>query len=598
MDKRFLPAFTVGLILVALWFFVGIPLFYGPLPPTQDPDKGATKGNGGSSEKKDPPEIGVTPDPDDPPSVIPNSDLPDLAPRTVSVTLGNLALTFTNVGAQVTDLALVDPAAELLPPSTNGKGAFGVRHPGTGDNLVGRGWEVIKEDDSGVAFQTTLGNGLIIRKFFEPGENPDVFTVRIELENKTEGPLTFTGVVDAFNGIEHDGPYRYEMYHSAIVAAGSLDRPSDLERYVWREEKKDGEKINSLERWRTGWFNEDEPAHKKIDGGSTSFVALKNRYFTLALSPASAADHELWKDVGLHATKLLSRNPDPKEPEKRRNIRVDVELNPLEVENGETRSIAFTVYAGPLKADRIPENLGDPLVLIDYRGIDFVCQLLLWTLGLFKDMNWGVAIILTTLLIRLVLLPFSLKSQSSMMRMAEMSKKLKPKMDAIRARYKDDPRRLQQEMMAMYRQEGHNPFSAMGGCLILFIQLPIFIGMYSVVDAAVDLRLASFLWISDLSQPDRTIDFGGPIIFGMIDAINVLPIIMGITWTLQSFLTPMTSTDPQQAQMQKMMRFMPIMFVFFCYGLASGLSLYFFVNSLLGIIETRVVRKYILKPKT
>jgi YidC/Oxa1 family membrane protein insertase len=133
----------------------------------------------------------------------------------------------------------------------------------------------------------------------------------------------------------------------------------------------------------------------------------------------------------------------------------------------------------------------------------------------------------------------------------------------------------------------------------MFVQLPIFIGMYSVLDISVDLRHSPFLWISDLSQPDRLVPFGRTIslLFFRLDAINLLPIVMTITWTLQSMMAP-KSQDPQMQMQQRMMMFMPILFGFLCYDLASGLSWYFLVNSLLGMAEQKLIKKVFLKERT
>ncbi|RPH36492.1 MAG: membrane protein insertase YidC, partial [Planctomycetota bacterium] len=147
-----------------------------------------------------------------------------------------------------------------------------------------------------------------------------------------------------------------------------------------------------------------------------------------------------------------------------------------------------------------------------------------------------------------------------------------------------------------------NKVNPVAGCLPVFIQMPVFIGMYSVFEMAMILRRAPFFgWIKDLSEPDRL--FGGhwgiviplPLIPNIeIEALNLLPILMTITWFLQAYFTP-RSPDPQMAQQQKMMMYMPIIFGLTCYGLASGLSLYFLANSLLSMAELKLIKKYILK---
>jgi YidC/Oxa1 family membrane protein insertase len=200
----------------------------------------------------------------------------------------------------------------------------------------------------------------------------------------------------------------------------------------------------------------------------------------------------------------------------------------------------------------------------------------------------------TTLLIRLCLFPLSLKSQRNAMQMQALS----PKIQALKERYKDDQQKYGVEQMRLFKENKVNPVA---GCLPLFIQMPIFIGMYSVFEMSIDLRRAPFFgWIKDLSEPDRLLGPWHPFVIPLlitdlrIDALNLLPILMTITWFLQAYWTP-RSPDPQMAQQQKMMMYMPIVFGLTCYGLASGLSLYFLANSLLSMGEQKIIKKYILK---
>ena len=568
MDRRMLPAMAVGLLLVMLWYMVGVPAIWGPqqtTPPQQPPpvdDEGQTP--------TPPPENGqeVAPVPPDP-------TLPSEAAETRTVTFGNLELTFSNVGAKIAEMKLIDSGIDLSPPD---QGAFVLRHPATGDNLEGRGWKMTATDNA-VAFEIAAANGLIARKTFTPGPTPDQWQVTIEIQNPTDAAKPFVGAVDVFAGIEHDGNYRYENYIKAMAQEGRA-----LRVYGYDKDKK---QLETPQAATLEWFG------------------LKNRYFIVATWPAEEADRDRWLELVLEPRELDSRNPNGHPPEKRQNVAAGVRLNALSVEPGQTATIRFDAYAGPLKEGRLPEKLGDPDTVIDWTGFDGIGHLLIWLIGLFKNVNWGVGIMIATLLVRIVIAPLSIKSQSSMMKMSEMMKKLKPQLDALRERHKDDPKAFQEEQFALMRKEGFNPVSQMGGCLPMFVQFPIFIGMYSVLDLAVDLRQQPFVgWITDLSQPDRLIPFSTPVAFPCLffdvymDAINLLPILMGITWTIQSFLTPMTATDPQQVQMQKMMRYMPILFVVFCYNLASGLSLYFFVNSLLSIIETKFVRNRFIKPQS
>src|SRR4029450_5694669 len=129
-------------------------------------------------------------------------------------------------------------------------------------------------------------------------------------------------------------------------------------------------------------------------------------------------------------------------------------------------------------------------------------------------------------------------------------------------------------------------------CLPLFITMPVFLGLFYVFSTSIVMRQSPFLWIDDLSQPDRAVPFGPPfsLLCFQVAAINLLPILMAGTWYVQQKLAP-KPTDPQMQQQQKMLQWMPFLFLFMLYSNAAGLSLYWFVNSLLGIFETQFVRK-------
>jgi YidC/Oxa1 family membrane protein insertase len=229
--------------------------------------------------------------------------------------------------------------------------------------------------------------------------------------------------------------------------------------------------------------------------------------------------------------------------------------------------------------------------------VGLVAPVILGLLKFFSGLfgNWGVGIILTTILIRLCIFPLSKKSQSSMFKMQQLA----PKIQAIKDRYPDDQQKQQQEQWRMFRENKVNPMS---GCLPLVLQLPIFIGMFSVFDLSIELREAPFfLWVKDLAQPDRLVRWAPQeislLLFSFtLESLNLLPILMTIMWFLQAYFAP-RSPDPQMRTQQKMMMAMPVVFGLMCYNYASGLSLYFLVNSLLAMGEQKLIKKFFLKPE-
>jgi YidC/Oxa1 family membrane protein insertase len=195
--------------------------------------------------------------------------------------------------------------------------------------------------------------------------------------------------------------------------------------------------------------------------------------------------------------------------------------------------------------------------------------------------NYGVAIILLTVVVRLVTLPMSIKGQRSMMKM----QRLQPQVERIREKFKDDQERLNREMVELYKRNHVNP---LGGCLPMAIQFPVFIGLYEALLNAVDLRNAPFVgWIRDLSAPDCLPVHGLTIPFTDLHGIPVLVILMAGTAFLQQLISP-RNPDPSQ---QKMMMYMPVFFSIIFIELPAGLSLYYFASNVLGVIQQFILNR-------
>jgi YidC/Oxa1 family membrane protein insertase len=192
------------------------------------------------------------------------------------------------------------------------------------------------------------------------------------------------------------------------------------------------------------------------------------------------------------------------------------------------------------------------------------------TLGL----QYGVAIIVITIIVKALFWPLTQASTRSMKRMAQ----LQPQMKAIQEKFKDDPKKMNMKLMEFMKE---NRVSPLGGCLPIMLQIPVFIGFYQMLQSAIELRGASFLWACDLSQPDTVAYlFGFP--------INPLPLLMGMTQFWQARMTPPSpGMDPVQA---KMMQYMPLIFIFILYNFSSGLALYWTVQNLLSILQMKLTK--------
>jgi len=243
--------------------------------------------------------------------------------------------------------------------------------------------------------------------------------------------------------------------------------------------------------------------------------------------------------------------------------------------------VTYTLYVGPKEFEAL--NAVSPALdrAIDFGWFHFIARPLVWLLKFSHSLtgNYGIDIILLTLLVKLGFFPLSNKSFKSMAKMRE----IQPQMERLRAQYKDDREKLNQEMMELYRRYKINP---LGGCLPMIVQMPVFIGLYQALGHAIELRQAPFFgWIQDLSQPDRlgTVDLW----FIEPPGIPVLTVLMGVTMLLQQAMTPATG-DPAQ---QKMMMFMPLIFTVMFVNFPAGLVLYWLVNNVLSIAQQYAYNK-------
>ncbi len=207
--------------------------------------------------------------------------------------------------------------------------------------------------------------------------------------------------------------------------------------------------------------------------------------------------------------------------------------------------------------------------------------------------NWGLAIILLTILVRTLVFPVTRHSQVKMAEYSARMQKVKPMLDGINQKFAADPKRKQEETMKIYQQYKLTP--PLGGCLPIFLQMPVFIGLFAALRSSIDLRQQPFaFWIDDLSVPDALVHFGGPLAgfwpLSGITSFNLLPIVMVVLWILHQRSMP-KPVDPQQLQMYKIMAIMPVIFGLVLYNYAAGLSLYMITSSALGILEQRVIRK-------
>jgi YidC/Oxa1 family membrane protein insertase len=290
---------------------------------------------------------------------------------------------------------------------------------------------------------------------------------------------------------------------------------------------------------------------------------VSDQFFTTLIAPLSGKAEGVW-----------GRRIDVAPEQKVYAIEGALRMPAVQIAPGQTYSARFQIYAGPKIYHRLAQLEHNEAEVMDFGIFKIVSQFLLNFMNLLHGVLWqsyAAAILALTTIIRVVLWPLQSKANQTMRKTAALG----PKMQALKEKYKDDPTRMNQEVMKLYKEYGINP---VGGCLPMMIQIPIFFGLYKMLSQAVELRNAKFLWVQDLSQPDTVAHLSA---LGYSVPINIIPLCMGATqiWLMQ--MTPKTG-DPTQ---RRIMMFTPLIFLFICYNFAAALALYYTTQNLFSILQ-------------
>lgn len=342
-----------------------------------------------------------------------------------------------------------------------------------------------------------------------------------------------------------------------------------------------GDKLTEV---KEGWFANKTlgcipgtPRPEYLEGNSNVvWASVQNQFFTLVTIPTNAGSHV----VAWHVTNAIPFNPKGRNPG---IYQAALRYDGISLPAGQGLQRDYLVYAGPKEyknLSRLGARMNNKLDLVMNFGFFgfFAKALLLGMNGLHSmGLSYGLAIIVITFIIKTLFWPLTNASTKSMKRMSA----LQPQMKELQEKYKDDPVKRNEKLMQFMREHKVNP---MGGCLPILLQLPVFFGFYTMLQSAIELRGASFLWACDLSKPDTIffIPFLGDF------PVNPMPVIMTITMFIQMRLTPVSpGMDPMQ---QKIMQYMPLMFVVFLYNMSAGLNLYWTVQNILTIIQTKLTK--------
>ena len=489
----------------------------------------------------------------------------------ILTTLANdrVKLTLSSHGAGVVEAAILNyPSVKGsdIPVTfdfTGRPAAAAVGYPGLRDLAS---FEVASSTDRSVTYRKSLPGGLVLNRTLTLG---DTYQVQLEdrLENTSPAPVALSGhglqagFMENLPGEKEDS--------TPLLGVDSLTGSQNVEYWASKFGK---------------WFPlQDRSIQSQTLPGpkdppiQVDWAAVKNKYFTQILTPEEGADRclvEVANGAPVQSTFMLLF---PRTSTPIAKVAASVFLPDYLLPAGQTFQQNSTWYIGPKVYTELKANgphQEDILQLGFWRVVGiWILKLMVWIQAHIWPYSYGLAIILLTFLIRIIFWPLNHKSMVSTRHMQEVQ----PLITAMKEKFKDNPQRQQQEMMAIYKEHKINP---MGGCLPMLIQIPVFFALFVVLRGAIELRFSSFLWISDLSTPENLLQGVLPI------PINILPLFMGVTMWIQQKMTP--SSDPQQ---QKMMMMMPVLFTFMFYSFPSGLSLYWSTNQVMMIVQLAWMKK-------
>lgn len=544
MDKNFVIAMVLMLAVFFAW-----QTFFGPTPPepgteatapaeglVPEGELAAVDKNAQTPEAATPIKESATPYP---PGDVDLSALPateDVPVEYISIDNSLRSATISNAGGVLTSLTLKDYKATAKPGSKDlemvwtadtERYGFKTMFAGKGASLTGEEiFKVMEKTDTKVVLNHRTSQGLDITKTYEFPHDTYVINLKVEIQNVGQSPFQGETTTVTFAPAE-------------AVSRGFFSAPKDvINQLSFIDDKLHTTQIFKVE-------SEDVPGTQLIWSGFSS------NYFLLAMAPDAPQTSKL--KLRRVAETLVAAD----------TIAFNKIFSP-----GERNEYNYTCYAGPKTEDALiaaGHNLDKSR---DFGWFSSIARIMVRVLNFFNKYvhNYGISIIILTVIIKIVLLPLTQKSYTSMKSM----QKLQPEMKEIREKFKDDREAMNQKTMELYRKHKVNPAS---GCLPMLVQLPIFIAFYRALYVSIELRHAPFFgWIQDLSAPDP---------------YYITPIIMGATMLITQKMTP-TSADPMQA---KMMMAMPIVFTFLFLNFPAGLVVYWLVNNILTIFQQLYINK-------
>jgi YidC/Oxa1 family membrane protein insertase len=571
MDRTGIIVVTLCVVLLGVWFVEQQKYAPPPRPQPQPVNTNTTAGattttaNAGT----------VSPTPNPASVAFFDTNTPEAL---LVITNARACYTFTSRGGGLKSVELLDYPETVSPRwkkkvAKDGVATLNTRAPIPvlailGDaSLVGDGNFILTPTADGVRVEKSFTNGLRITKEFHLSSNYLV-NASVRLENTSAQPLTLPAQEWVIGTATPMGPddTSYTMNEGAMWFNGAGIQDQSLGRFSGSG---------------FGCFRGAPRAEYLAGSNNVVWAAVHNQFFALMAMPKEPAAQMVARSVTLPP--FPNVEPVPGAPALQ-GVQSALIYPPASLAAHQAVERQIVLFAGP-KEYRLLARIGEAfqnqadLVMNFGKFSGFFAKALLLAMNWLHDvtrLGYGWTIVLITVIIKVLFWPLTAASTRSMKRMQVLA----PEMAALKEKYKDDMQKFTQKQWELYRKHKVSPMS---GCLPMAIQMPVFFGFYTMIRSAIELRGAHFLWIADLSKPDTLF-----MIPGTKFPFNLLPLLMGGSMLWQSHLTPPSpGMDPAQA---KIMRYMPLMFLVFLYTFSSGLALYWTVNNLLTIVQTKLTK--------
>ncbi|MCB1237505.1 MAG: membrane protein insertase YidC [Verrucomicrobiae bacterium] len=511
--------------------------------------------------------------------------IPPAEEKTAVLANADLRCTLTSAGGGIRMAEILDHTkvkgeeGAYVTLNERGKHPIGAISTGPGQ-WDAANWRVTEQTDAAVAFASETAGKLGIEKRFEiagPQSDEHLVKLTVTIRNNGDKPLSTAG------------QYLY-LGSASALHAGEWPRQTG---FFWKEASRGSMEYQGVDRFKKGGvmgIGASQLESQTMAASGLGWAGVSDQYFTTMLKVKDSYDAPMWT-----ARFPFDFEGGGKQPKRKPYaIEAAVGLPEVTLNPGDQRTLAYELYLGPKEYARL-KRLGDQTTLVmNYDDTPIFGWMFGWAIkplaswliqGLVALKNllggiggrhaYGIAIILITIAIRVLIWPVYAKSTRTMKRMS----KLTPLMNELKEKYKDDQQRQSEELMKLYRDYGVNP---LGGCLPMFIQMPVFLAFYGMLWRAVELRHESFLWVPDLAMPDTLFQ-----IPGLNIPFNLLPLIMAGTTAIQMALTPKSGDKTQQT----MFMLMPLIFLFICYNFASALALYWTTGNIFSIGQTWLMNK-------